>query len=148
MDNGVDEMIQSLPSNFQLVNTNAKSRRRLQFNTRSTIPWKLECEQKGLDREYGIQSFSFAVGQDKDLIESIDKIAPTAYFLLGGFTFGTCCCGFASIICEGSFHGTFIAVITSICLRIAAIVMASMIMSYLTSVSDITDNNLLVLEEA
>ena len=82
MNNGVDEMIQSLPSNLQLVNTNAKSLRRLQFNTRNTIPWKLECEQKGLDREYGIQSFSVKVEQDKDLIESIDTIASTAYFLL------------------------------------------------------------------
>ena len=54
VDNGVDEMIKSLPSTFQLVDTARKSRRRLQFNTRNTIPWKLECERKGLDREYGI----------------------------------------------------------------------------------------------
>lgn len=75
-------------------------------------------------------------------------ITPTAYGILGFFTFGSCCCGLISIRAEGSFHGTFIPLITTGCLRLAAIIIASVVMSYLTSISEVTDKNLSVLEEA
>ena len=148
VDNGVDEIIKSLPSTFQLVDTASKSRRRLQFNTRNTIPWKLECERKGLDREYGIQSFSISVEQDGDLIEPIENYVTAALALLGIFTCCSCCCGTFSISSATTFFGAMSPLVSTCCLKFCAIIMASVVMSYLTTISDTTDNNLKVLNEA
>lgn len=93
LENGVDEILRSLPTQFEIVTPSLKQWSKLQFNTRNTIPWKIECEEKGLDREYGIKGFNVELRQDRDLIEALTQYKTSAIGLLLFFTIGTCFCG-------------------------------------------------------
>ena len=134
-ENGVDEIIKSLPSYLELVNIDLKRERKLQFNTRNTIPWKLECERKGLDREYGLRSFKIVLKQDKELVEDLSTLCPTAFVVLGFFTFSACWGGGISILCTGGFYKGILPMVLTVGMRLAAFLLASIVMLDLITIS-------------
>ena len=78
-ENGVYEILKSLPSFDKVVDVDAKRKRKLQFNTRNTIPWKLECEWRGYDREYAIQSFKVSTSSTSEhILPALESINSSA----------------------------------------------------------------------
>ena len=67
----------------------------LSFVTRNTIPWRLECELEGLDREFGLKQYGLVMGQVSGQTkshsgfgkDSLYMIELAAYVGIGCFTF-------------------------------------------------------------
>ena len=122
-----------------------KDDKKLQFNTRNTIVWDLECESRGLDREFGYQSFAIAFEQNLDIGESLKSTYIWVEILLPCLTiFGFCTGGFAAVlpvagVCSVCGFG---------CLRLFAIIFAWTMMADLVTIGETTEKNLSVLGES
>ena len=66
-ENGVATILKSLPSFRTSIGRDPefKNRKHLQFATRNTIPWRLECELDGKSRQDGMNQFSLTMQVDQ-----------------------------------------------------------------------------------
>lgn len=113
--------------------------------TRNTIPWRLECELEGLDRDFGLKQYGLAMEQDKVIGDTLDMNALTAYSTIGFFTFAVCCMG-GIASCIGGSTTIIVPLVLTACVRLTVIIMSSIVLANLTSVDDITVRNIHKLE--
>ena len=52
---GVTDILEDLPRFSELVDTSFRARKSFSLWTRNTIPWSLECEQGGLNRQKALE---------------------------------------------------------------------------------------------
>ena len=121
----------------------------LRMNWRSTMPWKLECEEKGQGRDVGYQQFSFRL---LPIIEptayQVDRLVFHTLVLIGAWRISTFFFGNIGVWWPhdpnmGFYVGVFFYWIE----RFTVAVMSHKMISYLETVEGITKQNLQMLED-
>jgi len=146
-ENGVGNILMGLPSYAKEAGSEPWSdKTKVALNWRNTIPWSLDCENKGFNRQVGYDQFSITLKRSNSPnYETLYTLSTTAYALLGFWQLGSCCCGnCANLISRG--EGWFFGAILQGCQRISVVILASIMLGNLRLVNQVTSENIETLQ--
>ena len=117
----------------------------MNFATRNTIPWRLDCELEGKDREFGLKQFGLIMEQDKTISVTLTTIAVVAYIFIGIFTGLVLIVG-GCVVCLHSGPTWKGPLVFSIPVRLLVIIFASIQLAFLNDIGKVTARNIEKLE--
>ena len=118
----------------------------MNFATRNTIPWRLDCELEGEDRAFGLKQFGLSMEQDKTISDTLTVNVMIAYILIGFSTFLVCCMSGTGMLCHPAGSQACMPLGVSVAVRILVIIVASMQLHTLNKIGKVTARNIDKLE--